>query len=243
MTTLPSASATDRPILALLVDRDPDTRFLYGEWLKRQRWHVEEAPDGPSALAKAIALVPDVIVTETRLAGFDGFALCALLQRDVSTTDIPVVFVTGDAYAKDIEHCKQVGASLVLVKPCLPEHLLEELNAVVEHSRELRTRAEQVGRTAQARLAHAEEVLKRAADAVYPRLTLNRAHHRGFTTNPPIPPPALVCPDCVRALQYQRSHVGGVSGKIAEQWDYFKCGSGCGTFQYRVRTRKLRKVN
>lgn len=27
-----------------------------------------------------------------------------------------------------------------------------------------------------------------------------------------------------------------------KQWDYFECGAACGTFQYRQRTRKLRKV-
>ena len=41
---------------------------------------------------------------------------------------------------------------------------------------------------------------------------------------------------------YRRSHVGGVSSKHSEQWDYFDCEAGCGTFQYRTRTRKLRKV-
>ena len=55
-------------------------------------------------------------------------------------------------------------------------------------------------------------------------------------------PPALVCPDCNKALKYLRSHVGGVNARQPEQWDYFECGTGCGTFQFRERTRKLRKV-
>jgi hypothetical protein len=43
-------------------------------------------------------------------------------------------------------------------------------------------------------------------------------------------------------LQYLRSHVGGVSALNSEQWDYYECAAGCGTFQYRQRTRKLRQV-
>jgi hypothetical protein len=54
--------------------------------------------------------------------------------------------------------------------------------------------------------------------------------------------PALVCPSCDRPLRYRRSHIGGVSERLSEQWDYFDCVQGCGTFQYRQRTRKVRRV-
>jgi hypothetical protein len=40
-------------------------------------------------------------------------------------------------------------------------------------------------------------------------------------------------------LQYDCSHVGGVSARHPEQWDYFLCAKH-GAFQYRHRTRKLR---
>jgi hypothetical protein len=71
---------------------------------------------------------------------------------------------------------------------------------------------------------------------------LSRTLHRHDTTSPAIAPPSLICPQCDQPLAYQRSHVGGVSEKHPEQWDYFQCQAGCGTFQYRERTRKLRKV-
>ena len=52
----------------------------------------------------------------------------------------------------------------------------------------------------------------------------------------------LVCPNCGHALDYRRSQIGGVSARNSEQWDYFDCAMGCGTFEYRQRTRKLRRV-
>jgi hypothetical protein len=55
-------------------------------------------------------------------------------------------------------------------------------------------------------------------------------------------PPELVCPDCDAPLAYLRSHLGGVSSKHPEQWDYYECPNQCGTFQHRTRTRKVRKV-
>jgi hypothetical protein len=85
--------------------------------------------------------------------------------------------------------------------------------------------------------------LSRIVDRVHRRPTLKKAHHRGDTIAPPIPPPTLLCPSCDRPLTYRRSHVGGVSSRHSEQWDYYDCVSRCGTFQYRARTRKLRKVD
>lgn len=242
MTISNPSRLADEPILALIVDRDQDTRQMYAEYLKLGHWLVEEASDGREALAKAITRRPDVIVTETHLPGIDGITLCGLLRRDVATSAIPVVFVTGDAHSADIERATAAGGDLVLTKPCLPEHLLEELRRVLDHATSLRAHASVIQTDVRHKLAHADDVLSRSVDTVYRRHTLKKAHHRGDTTNPPQTPPTLVCPSCDRPLAYRRSHIGGVSSKHAEQWDYFECESGCGTFQYRARTRKLRKV-
>jgi DNA-binding response OmpR family regulator len=55
-------------------------------------------------------------------------------------------------------------------------------------------------------------------------------------------PPELLCPSCNRWLAYGHSHVGGINDRHPEQWDYYMCSASCGTFQYRQRTRKLRRV-
>ena len=68
-----------------------------------------------------------------------------------------------------------------------------------------------------------------------------KMHVRCTTTDPPTAPPALRCPKCDCALIYERSHLGGVSNRLAEQWDDYTCPA-CGTFEYRHRTRKLREL-
>ena len=123
------------------------------------------------------------------------------------------------------------GADLILTKPCLPEELAVQLRTVLAHSSDVRNRARALRSDILDRLARADEVLSRAVDTVHRRHTLKKAHHRGDTTNPPITPPRLVCPSCDRPLAYRRSHIGGVSSKHTEQWDYFECESGCGTYQ------------
>jgi hypothetical protein len=77
--------------------------------------------------------------------------------------------------------------------------------------------------------------------SLHRRNVLVRAHSRFATTSPSVAPPTLRCPSCDRPLVYEQSYLGGVSDRHAEQWDYFTC-STCGMFQYRQRTRKIRRV-
>src|SRR5258706_360415 len=106
-----------QPAMALLVDRDRDTRKMYAEYLKLSSCLIEEAEDGREALAKAIAYLPDIIVTETRLPGISGFDLCSLLRQDEVTKPIPIVVVTGDAFDGQVRRGPKAGAHAGLVKP------------------------------------------------------------------------------------------------------------------------------
>jgi CheY-like chemotaxis protein len=235
-----SRAAFEAAPLALVVDRDDDSRLLYTEFLELNRWRVIAASGGPEALAKAIAERPDVVVSETRLPGFDGLTLSELLRRDCSTAHIPVVLVSSDASANLTRAA--ATATGVLTKPFLPETLLELIEEVLERSRELRLKSTAVQATAQTRSARATAVFERVRQQRVVGMTLKKALQRGDTVVPPTPPPTLMCPNCDKPLKYLRSHLGGVSVKHREQWDYFECPRRCGTFEYRTRTRKLKRV-
>jgi len=58
------------------------------------------------------------------------------------------------------------------------------------------------------------------------------------TTLPETPAPELRCPQCDRSLRYQKTIFNGVSP--IERWDRYTC-AGCGEFEYRHRTRNLRR--
>jgi hypothetical protein len=133
------------------------------------------------------------------------------------------VILTGDTFTADLDRARQSGADTVMTKPCLPDQLFEEIR----------------------RLARRGPTLP-ALDGIPARMrkaSLKDPGLRRDTTAPPAAPPALFCPNCDRLLVYERSHIGGVGGRATEQWDYFNCPGGCGTFQYRSRTRKLRRIS
>ena len=216
----------------LIVDTDQDMRVLYREALQIAGYDVEEAVDGREALAKAIARVPRVVITETHLPFIDGCALCALLRSDSATRNVLIVVVTADGFAGHIERAYVAGADAVLAKRCGPDALLAELRRLTSIP------------VARCEKAHADAARLGTPVKGPPRSHTrkrSRTYRRFETTKPAQVPPELICPLCYAPLKYLWSHVGGVNERNAEQWDYYLCRD-CGRFQYRQRTRKLHLV-
>jgi CheY-like chemotaxis protein len=238
---LPLDTWRQRSPLTLLIDRDADTRRMYATYFELAQYRIEEAEDGREGLAKAISHHPDIVVTDTRLPGINGLELCMLLRNDTLTRNIPIVVVTGNGLDLDIKRARTAGADTVFVKPCPPEVLFGEVRRLLDLSDELRLRSARAGEHSEEQLATSRQLIQRVA-ANHRRLMLSRSHDRHETMQPPLPPPQLVCPRRDIPLRYERSHIGGVSIRNSEQWDYFECPAGCGEFQYRQRTRKLRRT-
>jgi len=230
----------NRPLLILLVDRDDDTREMYGEFLRQCGSEVEEAQDGRQALAIALTRLPDVVITGKRLPGMSGLDLCRVLRQDPAVSAVPIVFLTGDVAEDDTRRAVRAGATIVLGKPCLPDLLVSEIQRLLDSSQ---TGDAAHGRHAATSInASSSGNLKPPAQPGQRRAMLNHVHGRRTTTEPPVAPPTLMCPSCYQSLRYLQSYIGGVSARLPEQWDYYECETGCGTFQYRHRTRKLRQI-
>jgi len=218
------------------VERDDDTRSLYRQILEFVRCDVVEASDGRDALAKALVQVPSLVITELRLPFVDGLALCEILRRDRTTANVPILIVTGETRPAAVNRARTI-ADGVLTKPTMPDEIVNEIQRLMVPM--------DTGRETSASVAGAEAADDSTTSPVrsfHRRPVLVRAHSRFRTTSPSVAPPILRCPSCDRPLKYEQSYLGGVSHRHAEQWDYFTC-STCGTFQYRQRTRKIRRVH
>src|SRR5262249_3514542 len=196
--------------------------------------------DGRDALVKALVRVPSLVMTELRLPLIDGLTLCSILRTDRVTERVPILIVTSDTRPSAAAEARRLGVDAMLVKPTPACAVLLEMQRLLARSTELGNRSATARATAVAQLQKAADPFgERRAK----RVTLPHAHDRALTSTPPMPPPELVCPGCDRFLTYTYSQVGGVSARYAEQWDYYTCGSACGTFQYRQRTRTLRRLS
>jgi CheY-like chemotaxis protein len=219
----------------LIAEPDAETRALYRSLLPPDRYDIIEAADGREALTRSLVLPPSLIVTELRLPYIDGFALCQILRGDRLTMNVPILVVTGDVRTSVLDEARKAGVDGILLKPTPPETLMSEVERLVQRSSALRARGTAVIRKAAAQRETASKALAKAEAVRRQHGVANRS-----TKNPPVAPPSLLCPSCDRPLAYNQSHVGGV-GKLQEQWDDFVCTS-CGLFQYRHRTRKLRRL-
>jgi CheY-like chemotaxis protein len=218
----------------LVVDPDTETRGLYAQVLGLHETEITHATDGRDALVKVLEYPFALVITETQLPLIDGYSLCEVIRRDVAIRSMPIMVVTADARPVSLRRALIAGADVVLAKPCANDVLSSQARRLIHGDIERRSHSP-------APLSGAVQEPPTPDGAVLgkARGIKSRSHKRYDTTQPPAAPPTLRCPSCDLELAYGFSHIGGVSAREPEQWDYYTCAGSCGQFRYRHRTRKL----
>jgi putative two-component system response regulator len=78
----------------LSIDDEPIIREAIDGLLQSDDYQLEFAANGPEGLAKAAALLPDLILLDIMMPGMDGFEVCRRLRADAILAEVPVVMVT-----------------------------------------------------------------------------------------------------------------------------------------------------
>jgi CheY-like chemotaxis protein len=94
----------------LVVDDEPDLRFVLRRLFERAGHEVNEAGNGATALMSVGQLRPDLIVTDIMMPVMNGIELIRRLRAEPATAAIPILSVTGDWRL-------EIGADAVLAKP------------------------------------------------------------------------------------------------------------------------------
>jgi len=213
---------------ALVADADAKTRGVSTRSLRTAGWHVDEATDGRDALVKALAAPPQVMVTRLDLPLIDGSSLCHLLRRDHHTARVRIVALVERSESAQRMRAAAAGAHAVLALPLMPEQLVDVSNSLL---RPAATACDSAAPPPVSRAPHR-------------RSMRSRQETRFRTTSPPNPPRPMRCPLCDASLKYDYSYIGGVNERRPEQWDVLVCvaSANCGAFEYRHRTRKMRRI-
>jgi CheY-like chemotaxis protein len=112
----------------LIVDDYADALDIWAIYLKSAGYRVSTAIDGASAIAKATHLLPDLIVLDLELPGISGFEAARTLRSHPETAHIPMIAATGYSHLRQLDLAREVGFDAVVVKPCDPEMLLQEID-------------------------------------------------------------------------------------------------------------------
>jgi CheY-like chemotaxis protein len=121
---LPEPILTDsREKLILLVDDDESLLDIVEHVVRREGFRTERAVDGPQALLKARALLPDLILLDFMLPGKGGYEVLRELQAS-GNGGIPIIVITG----RNLDE-KQIA--LVRMEPNVKEFLIKPMRPPV----------------------------------------------------------------------------------------------------------------
>lgn len=112
----------------LVVDDDATVRDVVVRYLERAGYQVDQAADGPSALASAAGTAADLVVLDLMLPGMSGLEVCRRLR---ATTPVPVIMLTALGEESDRIMGLEVGADDYVTKPFSPRELLLRVQSVL----------------------------------------------------------------------------------------------------------------
>jgi DNA-binding response OmpR family regulator len=120
------------PMTVLVVDDEVALAGVVAGYLEREGFSVVQAHDGPTGVALARSTMPELIVLDVMLPGFDGVEVCRQVRQ---FTDAYIIMLT----ARDEEVDKVVGLSVgaddYLVKPFSPRELIARVRAMLRRPR------------------------------------------------------------------------------------------------------------
>lgn len=131
------ADANDTRPLVLHIEDELGISMYMQSGLSKEGFRVETAQDGPSGLAKARMLRPDVIILDLALPGIDGLSVCRQLRADPSTADLPILMLTARESVSDLVLGLETGADDYLTKSSAFEELVARLRVILRRQQRL----------------------------------------------------------------------------------------------------------
>ncbi|MYX93380.1 response regulator [Streptomyces sp. SID486] len=125
---VPSAHGAAR---VLVVDDDATVAEVVAGYLGRAGYVVDRADDGPTALVRAAAHWPDLVVLDLMLPGMDGLEVCRRLRAEAP---VPVVMLTARGDEDDRILGLEVGADDYVTKPFSPRELILRIRSVLRRT-------------------------------------------------------------------------------------------------------------
>jgi len=122
----------EAPPRILVVDDDPTVSEVVARYLERDGYRVEVQADGRTALDRALAEPPDLVVLDLMLPGMDGLEICRRLR---AIAPVPIVILTARSQEADRILGLELGADDYVSKPFSTKELVARVRAVLRRAR------------------------------------------------------------------------------------------------------------
>ncbi len=123
----------------LVVDDEPNLLRAVEAVLRGEGFEITTARSGREALVAVAQSLPDLIVSDVRMPGMDGFQLARKLRASTHSALVPIIFLTAKDETEDRIEGFESGVDVYLTKPFEPDELVAVIKNIL--SRVERTRS------------------------------------------------------------------------------------------------------
>jgi DNA-binding NarL/FixJ family response regulator len=153
----------------LVVDDEPNLLRAVAACLKAEDFEVSTARSGNEALLQLAESVPDLIISDIRMPGMDGYKLARQLRGSPRTALVPIVFLTAKDETADRIEGFRAGIDAYLTKPLEPTELIAVVKGIlnrVERTHSEIARLVSSGSVQKAQMIFRDEALTEAENRV-----------------------------------------------------------------------------
>ncbi len=116
----------------LVVDDEPNLLRAVAAVLRGEGFEISTARSGREALVAVAENTPDLIVSDVRMPGMDGFELARRLRRAPNFALLPIIFLTAKDETEDRVEGFRAGVDVYLTKPFEPDELVAVINNILQ---------------------------------------------------------------------------------------------------------------
>ena len=130
--------AADKPDVLIIEDNADVIKYL--QVCLSDLYEITCCNDGVSGIAKAIEIVPDLVLSDVLMPGKDGLAVCRELKQNPVTSHIPIVLLSAKVDAESRIAGLESGADVYMLKPFEKQELRMQLHNLLERRQEFHQR-------------------------------------------------------------------------------------------------------
>lgn len=168
----------------ILVVDDDFVNLKIAEKILSHRYKIDGVTSGKEALRFVKMHRPELILLDLHMPDMDGFAVMDELQKDPETSQIPVVFLTGDNDREVEISGFEKGAQDFIVKPFVADIMMHRVNRILELSRlqkDLQREVEKQTKKAEERLRQVERLSDQIIRALAETIDAKDAYTNGHS--------------------------------------------------------------